>query len=69
MRTILLNYTVKLGIYQTRFLRIHGVYQSNIYSPSQNGMIDSLKVVLSGEHFTKTYSDEHRLAVLWTKSL
>ena len=28
----------------------------------------SLKVVLSSENFTKPYSDEHRLAVLLTKS-
>ena len=39
-----------------------------IYSHGQNGLIDSIKVVLSSANFTKPYSDEHRLAVLLTKS-
>ena len=44
--------------------------QKNKYisSHGQNGLIDSLKVVLSSENFTKPYSDKHRLAVLLTKS-
>ena len=44
--------------------------QKNKYisSHGQYGLIDSLKVVLSSENFTKPYSDEHRLAVLLTKA-
>ena len=44
--------------------------QKNKYisSHGKNGLIDSLKVVLSSENFTKPYSDEHRLAVLLTKA-
>ena len=33
-----------------------------------NGVVDSLRMVLASEHFIKPYSEDHILAVLLTQS-
>ena len=37
-------------------------------SSFKDGIVDSLRMVSTGENFSKPYSDDHRLAVLLTQS-
>ena len=37
-------------------------------SSFKDGIVDSLRMVSTGENFSKPYSDDHRLAALLTQS-
>ena len=45
--------------------------QKTLYEPNNNtndGLIDSLRMLILSEHFNKPYSDDHQLAVMLTRS-